>query len=294
MGHEMAGEIVQVGREVTNLKPGERVVIETVLGDGVCEWCRARRYNICPHLYDVRMGTVSRAFAEYVIAPAHKCYPLPDNVSYEQATLLDTYSVCLHAAHLAPPAPNDRVVVIGSGPIGLGQLQVAKLMGADVIVSDVVNSSLEVARHLGADAVVNSDKEDLKARVMDFTAGRGADIAFECAGGPSMPTTLKQATDVVRRGGKVAIVGGFDPGPVSIPLEWQRIQMGEIRLIPSASYALWDIYPEMQICLDLMAKGKLKADPLITHRVPLDRINEGFETADNKAETGAIFVGVMI
>ncbi len=294
VGHELAGEVVEVGESVTNVKPGDRVVIETVMGDGVCEYCRVQRYNICEHLYDVRTKYVSRAYAEFLVGPAEKFYKLPDHVSFEEASLIDTFSVCLHAQHLSGLGINDRVAVIGAGPIGLGQMMLAKASGADVIICDVVDSALDLARELGADAVVNSGREDPVEAVMRFTDGRGADIAFECAGGDSMSQTLPQATRMARRGGKVVIVGGFDAGETAIPLEWQRIQMSEIQLIPSASFAMHDIYPEQGMVLDLIAKGRIDVKKLITHRFKLDEINEAFDTAQAKQETGAVFVAISI
>jgi L-iditol 2-dehydrogenase len=294
MGHELAGEVVEVGPEVKNVKPGDRVVIETVLGDGTCEWCKIQQYNLCPNLYPVRMKTLSQAFAEYVAGPCYKFYKLPDHVSFEEATLLDTFSVCLHAIQLSAIKLNDKVVVIGAGCIGLGQLQLAKLSGADVLIIDKVTSSLQLANELGADEVVNPDKEDVIARIKTFTGGRGADIVFECAGGTAMPITLPQAIKSVRTGGKVVIVGGFEKEQKNIELDWSHMQMAEIKLIMSASYSYWDIYPEMQICLDLLAKGKLNAKKLITHSFPLDDINKAFDTAQKKEETHAVFVAITI
>jgi L-iditol 2-dehydrogenase len=294
MGHELSGEVVEVGPAVTHVKPGDRVVIETVLGDGTCEYCRVQRYNICPHLYEVRTKSVSKAYAEYVIGPAHKFYLLPPNVSFEEAALVDTFSVCLHAHHLSGLGINDKVAVIGGGPIGMGQLMLAKSSGADVILVDIVQSALDMARELGADAVVNSKEQDAVEAIKAFTGGRGVDIAFECAGGETMAQTLALATKAARRGGKVVIVGGFDEGEVSIPLEWQRIQMSEIQLIPSASFAFHDIYPEQGMVVELIARGKLNAGKLITHRFPIDHINEAFEVAQKKDETGAVFVALTI
>ena len=294
VGHELAGEVVEVGDGVVNLKPGDRVVIETVMGDGTCPFCNVQRYNICEHLYDVRTKHVSRAYGEFLAGPEKKFYKLPDHVSFEEAALIDTFSVCLHAHHLGQVSVNQKIVVIGAGPIGLGQLQLARISGADVLIADLVDSSLDLAKELGATVVVNSGREDLVARVMEFTGGLGADICFECAGGESMPQTLPLATKVVRRGGKVVLVGGFDPGEVSIPLEWQRIQMSEIQIIPSASFAFHDIYPEQGMVLDLLASGKLNAEKLITHRFALDQINEAFETAEAKQDTGAVFVAIQI
>src|SRR5690606_4315128 len=209
-------EVVEVGSGVTNVKPGDRVVIETVMGDGVCEYCHIQRYNVCEHLYDVRTQYVSRAYAEYIVGPSDKFYLLPDHVSFEEASLVDTLSVCLHGQHRSGLQINDKVAIIGAGPIGLGQLMLAKASGADAIIIDKVDSALDLARELGADEVVNADREDPVERVRQFTDGRGADIVFECAGGESMPTTLPQATKMVRRAGKVVLIGGFDDGETSI------------------------------------------------------------------------------
>lgn len=294
MGHELAGEIVEVGPDVVHVKPGDRVVIETLLGDGTCEWCRVQQYNVCPHLYPVRMETLSQAFAEYVMGPETKFYKLPDHVSFEEATLLDTFAVSLHAIQLSGLKINDKVAITGAGPIGLAQLQLAKACGADVLVTDVVASSLEMAKALGADVTVNLKEEDAYQKVMEFTNYRGVDISYECAGGTSMPDSLPQAISYARINGKVVVVGGFDPGKVAIPLEWQRMQMGQIQLVLSASYAYWGIYPEMQICLDLLSKGKINAKKMITHSFALDDINTAFETAQDKVATHAIFVTLTV
>lgn len=292
MGHEMAGEVVEIGSDVTHVKVGDRVVIETLLGDGTCDWCRVQQYNLCPNLYKVRMETVSRAFAEFVIGPSTKFHLLPDHVSYEEATVLDTFSVSLHAQQLSGLHINQRVVIIGAGPIGLAQLQLAKLSGADTLIIDIVDSSLSIAQELGADIVVNPEKEDLIQRVNEFTSGRGADITFECVGGEHMPETLASAASFTRIGGKIVVVGGFEDGETSLKLNWQQLQKGEIQLILSASYAFWDIDPEITICLDLLAKGKINARKMITHAFPLEAINEAFATAQNKKESGAVFVAL--
>ncbi len=110
-----------------------------------------------------------------------------------------------------------------------------------------------------------------------MTDGRAADIVFECSGGETMPQTLPLATQMARRGGKVVIVGGFDEGETAILLEWHRIQMSKIALIPSASFAFQDLYAEQAEVIELLARGKLQTQKLINHRFPLDRINEAFE-----------------
>jgi L-iditol 2-dehydrogenase len=294
MGHELAGEVVEVGDGVTNVKPGDRVVVETVMGDGACPYCNVKRYNICEHLYDVRTQYVSKAYGEYLVGPADKMFVLPDNVSFEEASLVDTLSVCLHGQHLSGLTINDKVAVIGCGPIGLGQLMLAKASGADVLIVDKVDSALQLARELGADMVVDGRTEDPVEAARRFTDGRGVDIVFECAGGDSMPQTFPQATKMVRRGGKVVLIGGFDEGETSIPLEWQRIQMSEIQIVPSASFSYRDIYAEQGEVVELIAKGKLPVSKLITHRFKLDEINDAFDVAQEKDKTGAVFVAIEI
>jgi L-iditol 2-dehydrogenase len=186
------------------------------------------------------------------------------------------------------------VAIIGAGPIGLGQLMLAKASGADVLITDIVDSALDKARELGADIALNPHRDDPVKAAMDWTDGRGCDIVFECAGGPSMPQTLPQATRMVRRGGKVVIIGGFDEGETSIPLEWQRIQMSEINLIPSASFSYREIYSEQGEVVELIAKGKLPVKELITHRFKLNEINEAFDVANEKDRTGAVFVAITV
>jgi L-iditol 2-dehydrogenase len=242
----------------------------------------------------VRTKCVSRAYGEFVTGPARKFYKLPDHVSFEEAALIDTFSVCLHAQHKSGLSINDKVAIIGAGPIGLGQLMLAKASGADVLITDVVDSALELALELGADVVLNSHREDSVAAAKAFTGGRGVDIAFECCGGENMPTTLPQATGMARRGGKVVIVGGFDKGVIDIGLEWQRIQMSEIQLIPSASFSFHGLDAEQGMALELLSKGKINASKLITHRFGLGQINEAFEAAAAKEETGATFVAISI
>jgi L-iditol 2-dehydrogenase len=292
MGHELAGDVVLTGSEVTNVTAGDRVVAETVLGCGKCEYCRARRPNICPDLYPTRTQTVSRAYGQFLVAPASHVYRLPDHITFEEAALVDTFSVCLHAHHLSGLTINDRVAIIGAGPIGLGQAMLAKASGADVLILDPVPHTLQAAQDLGADVTVNPETDDPVAAAKAFSGGRGVDIVFECAGGDSMPQTLPLATQMVRRGGKVVIVGGFNAGVTEIGLEWQRMQMSEIQLIPSASFAWWALDKEQGQVVELLGKGKLDASRLITHRFPLDRINEAFACLEDKARTGAIFIAI--
>src|SRR5690606_40537195 len=120
-----------------------------------------QQYNLCPNLYAVRMETVSRAFAEYLVGPSTKFHKLPDHVSFQEATLLDSFSVSLHAQQLSGLKINDKVFIIGAGPIGLGQLQLAKCSGADVLIADTVDSTIKLALEIGVDEGDNDEAEDI-------------------------------------------------------------------------------------------------------------------------------------
>jgi L-iditol 2-dehydrogenase len=292
MGHELAGTVVEVGPEVHHVAPGQRVVVETVVGDGTCRWCRVGQYHVCPNLYEVRGQSWSQAFAEYVAGPASRLHPLPDGVAFEEAALLDTFAVSLHGVHLGVPRPDERVAIIGAGPIGLAALQLSRLAGAEVLVSDVLPHALDAAADLGAAVVVNAEHEDLGAAVAALTDGQGVDLAVECAGGPGIATTIADAVAATRIKGRVVIIGGFDSGRIPVELEWADLQQREVRLLPSASYSTWDGRSELRTCLDLLAAGRVDAASLVTHRYSLEQINAAFEVAQDRARTKATFVAI--
>lgn len=163
-GHELAGEIAALGRDVIGLRVGQRVSVEPrhLVGCGRCRWCLRGDYHLCPGLGTENGKKVySTGFAEYSIEPGKKLYPLPDHVTEAEATLLDGYSCAVHALHLAPVNISQTVVVVGAGPIGLTALEIFKLSGvSQVIVCDINDRSLETAIRLGADHVINSQKTD--------------------------------------------------------------------------------------------------------------------------------------
>jgi L-iditol 2-dehydrogenase len=182
------------------------------------------------------------------------------------------------------------VVIIGAGPIGLSLLDLVNVAGAKGIITDVLDFPLEVARKtFGAYETINTAKEDPVKRVLELTHGRGADIVYECVGGKAVSSTIPQAVSLVRRKGKIGIVGGM-PGTIALNIDWSKIQWGEVDFVPVSGFYFWGNDPEFQIVSDLLADGKLHATEMITHRFPLEKINEAFETAANKKETRSIKV----
>ena len=289
-GHELAGDVVAVGGDVTNVKPGDRVGIESVVSCGKCYWCRVGQYHLCPDMGKIRSKTLARAFGEYVAGPSDKFYPLRDHVGYAESAIMDVYGTSVHACNRTGIRMNQTVVVIGAGPIGLSLLDLVNVAGAKGIITDVLDFPLETAeKSFGAYATINSAKEDPVKRVMELTGGRGADIVCECVGGKAIPTTLPQAVSMVRRKGKIGLIGGISPD-LSLTLDWSKIHWGEVDIVPVSGFYFWGNDPEFQVVSDLLADGKLHATEMITHRFPLEKINEAFETAANKKKTKAIKV----
>ncbi|MGH2458050.1 MAG: zinc-dependent alcohol dehydrogenase [Chloroflexota bacterium] len=292
-GHELSGEVAGLGPGVTGLAIGQRVGIEPMhlVGCGNCAQCRRGDYHICPHRGQREGKRLhSSGFSEYDLADARNVFPLPDHVSLDEAAILDVYAVAVHGVHRLPVQPFHTVVVLGTGAVGLTQGQVARALGArQVIVVGRRDEPLEVARAGGAaDAVVNASAVDPVRAVLDLTDGAGADVVFETVG--SHATTVQQACELAAFGGKVGVVGLFvDP----ISIDTRAAMRKELELRWVNSYSTWDGRREYQIALDLLAGGKVRADRLITHRVPLDRVAEGFAWADDKQRSAALKVLVI-
>ena len=289
-GHELAGDIVAVGKDVTNVKVGDRVGVDSVVSCGKCYWCRVGQYHLCPECFSIRSETFARGFSEYVVGPSEKCHILPKHVGYAEAAIMDVYGTSVHAIARTNTHMNQKVVIFGAGPIGLSLLDLVNVAGAKAIITDVMDEPLEFAKKtMGAYATINSKKEDPVKKVLELTNGRGADIVFECVGGAAGPYLLPQAVQMVRRKGQIALIGALRPG-ASLTVDWTKLQWGEIDIVPVSGFYHWGNDHEFGIETDLLIDGKLHATEMITHRFPLDKINEAFEAAANKTVSKAIKV----
>ena len=288
-GHELAGDVVAVGSDVTNVKPGDRVAIESVVSCGKCYWCRVGQYHLCPDMGKIRGATLARAFSQYVAGPSEKFYPIPEHVGYGEAAIMDVYGTSVHAMNRLGIRMDQTVVVVGAGPIGLSLLDLVNVAGARGISVDVIDGPLEVAKNtFGAYGTINSAKEDPVKRVLEMTNGFGADIAVDCVGGRASGKILPQAVEMVHKKGKVGMVGMFSG--MGLELNWSKVHMGETDLIGVSGFYFWGNDPEFKIVTDLLSAGKLHATQMITHRFPLEKINEAFETAVDKERTKSIKV----
>ncbi|HEX6007048.1 MAG TPA: alcohol dehydrogenase catalytic domain-containing protein [Burkholderiales bacterium] len=263
LGHEFAGEVVALGRDVAQVSTGTRVCCDIDLYCGQCGPCREGRTNICEKLRTMGFDR-DGAYAEFVAVPAINLYPLPENVSYDQAAAVQVLGISYHAvAHRVRPRPGEQVAVIGAGPIGLGAALIAKSLRAEVTVFEVLDYRLAMARKLACDRVLNPTHIDVRGEALAATGGRGFDKVMECVGG-FQEKTVRMAVDMVKRGGQITIVGTFPENRATIPIAYIKDREIDINF----SRGNFEAFAP---CLDLIAQGRIDPDLYISHRLPLAR-----------------------
>jgi L-iditol 2-dehydrogenase len=283
-GHEFCGRVTAVGEGISHVSPGDRVGVEPLVGCGHCRFCAAGHYHLCPQLRHLSGG-----FGELTKAPGDKVYRLPDAVSDDAAAILDCLAVGVHAVQRYAPDFTDTAVVLGDAAIGLSTQQVAKANGAGRVgVIGHHAHALEIARRTGADFTINSHDQDPIEAVRELTTGLGADVVYESVGGTA--STLAEAAQLVRPGGTIVVIGCFTDAP---PPDWRRLMRYEVNLLFSWSYACWNGVPEFQLALDLLAAGKLDSEAMVTHHFPLDEVDQAFQAALRKGDSGATKVLIM-
>lgn len=205
LGHEIAGEIAEVGAKVKKFRKGERVVVNNGVACGRCEYCRAGRPNLCVDL-DQLGFTLDGGYAEYVRVPESSLVRLPREISFEIGALLPCgVSSAYHALHdIGRVRRGETVLVNGTGGLGTSAIQIAKIAGATVIAVDVVDEKLEIARKLGATHTINGKTADVPIVVKEITKGRGVDVAIEFVG---ISSTMKNALSSLGKTGRYLIVG---------------------------------------------------------------------------------------
>ena len=263
MGHEAAGVIEQVGAAVQDWKPGDRVTFDSTVSCGHCWFCRRGQINLCDNrrVLGVSCAEYRRhgAFAEYVAVPRHILYRLPDDMTFPQAAMVEALSVAVHAVRRLPSPLGETIVVVGAGMIGLLTIQALRAAGSSqIIVVDLDASRLEQARLFGADHAFQPDQTDIVQEVLALTSGRGADLAVEAVG---IAPTIRTAVACLRKGGALALVGNVSP---EVPLPLQAVVTRELSLLGSCASS-----GEYPLCLDLIARGAVRVDPLISAVAPL-------------------------
>lgn len=269
LGHEPAGEIVAVGRGVESVAAGARVAIEPAIQCGQCEYCRAGRHNLCDNV--IFLGGVQQPglLREFVTLPARNVVPIPDSLSYPLAATIEPLAVVLHAFELAGIEAGHTVAVLGAGPIGLLSAAVARTKGAgQVIVADRVPHRLELACQMGASAVVDISRQAADEAILDLTGGRGAHLILDAAG---QPDSMNAALRAVRHGGRIVLIG--IPSDSLVGLDVHAALHKEATLI-----ALKRSNRNDHEALELIESGRVPVARLVTHRFPLARAEQAFQT----------------
>ncbi|MBN2593656.1 MAG: galactitol-1-phosphate 5-dehydrogenase [Sedimentisphaerales bacterium] len=271
MGHEAAGIVEGLGKNVSGFEKGDRVCFDSTVYCNKCESCRAGLFNRCDErqVLGVSVPAFKRhgAFAEFVAVPWWIVSKIPNELSFVNAALLEPASIGTHAANRAPISDSDTVVVIGAGTIGLFILQAARLRGAaKVIAVDVNEFRLDLAKQIGADKLINPLKTELSEAILLETEGKGANVTLEAVG---YAKTFADAVSVTRMGGYIVAVGNLQK---KAEFDLQQLVAKEHTFI--GSYASSG---EFRDCIELVASGKINVEPLISDVLPLEQGPDAFD-----------------
>jgi 2-desacetyl-2-hydroxyethyl bacteriochlorophyllide A dehydrogenase len=263
MGHEASGIIFETGKDVHIWKKGDRVTFDSTVYP-LDDWYTLEgMYNLSDNreVLGVSPGTYKRdgAFSDFIAIPQHILYKIPENVTFEQAAMVEAVAVALHSINIAGIKTGDKCVVVGAGMIGVFIIKLLKIAGASLIISiDIDPKRLNEAKKTGADHVFISTDENLEGKIKAITNNRGADLSFEAVG---KSDSVNVAIDVVRKGGKTILVGNTSP-KIEFPL--QKVVTRELKVLGSCA-----IRGEYEMVLNLLASGKINVDDQISAVVPL-------------------------
>lgn len=270
MGHEASGRIAKLGESVKHLEAGQRVMADFIIKCGACTNCRRGRSNRC-----LRPQFPNGAYADFAVVPSQNIHPIHNQTtSFKAAAFTEPLSCVVRGQKMLQLSPGEVELVIGAGPIGLMHMQVAKLFGAKVIVADLIQERLELAKKLGADLVYDNSKGNLKKIVMDVTGGRGTDAAVVTVG---LSPVVVQAAQCLAEGGRLNIFAGIYP-VAPLEIDPNLIHYKELVITGSA-----DSTPEdMHYALEYIQRGQVEVEALISHLLPLEDLQRGFEIVLNR------------
>lgn len=268
LGHESAGEVVAVGKNVKTLKVGDKVALEPGKTCGKCEFCKSGLYNLCPDVEFFATPPYDGVLANYVAHPEDMCFKLPDNVSTVEGALVEPLSVGLHATGQGGVKLGDTVVIFGVGCIGLCTILSSKARGASTIIAvDLLEKRLEKAKELGATHVINAGKVNAIEEIMRLTDGKGANVVLETAGNV---ITVKQTVDVVKRGGTIVMVG-MAPQDI-IDFNFARLMNKEAQIKTVFRYR--NLYP---VAINAIASGSIDVKGIVSHEFDFKDTKEAFD-----------------
>jgi len=266
VGHEIAGEVVEIGSAVTGLKAGDAVAVEPVINCGECHFCLRGQYHLCTDIsFQYRVG--QGGFTPYFVVNSRYAHKLPPGISFLAGALVEPLSVAVHAVKKANPQIGQQAAVFGAGAIGLYVLKLLRISGVEVFMVDINAFRLSWAEKLGAAAALYNLKGDANAEIYARTAGLGVDIAFEAVG---LESTLVQSLQSLRKGGTAVLLGLFEQPYIKLPAN--IFVQKEINLQGSQGYN-WDF----QDSIALLAQGDVDLKSTITHEFSFDQVQQAFD-----------------
>lgn len=269
-GHECAGEVMEVGKEVKEIQVGDKVAAETHISCGKCWQCQHNRPHTCQNM-ELFGHTVNGCFAEYCLIPNVSTRRLPEGLPFEKGCLLEPMGIPLRAVYEGE-VEGDSVVVIGCGPIGQFAVGILRIKGAEkIIAADTNEKRLDLAKRMGATHLVNPQKESLTDRVLSLTNGNGAGVIIEASGDAE---ALEKAFNYLRVGGELFMIG--HPGELLKIDGSAQIIFKEARVRGLFGREIWRTW---EIAEDLLSSKKLNIDPIITHKFSLEDFEKAFEIA---------------
>ncbi len=275
LGHEFSAVVEELGPGVEGFKVGDRVAVEPGRSCGLCEYCKGGNPNLCPDVRFCGSPPYDGALRQYITYPADYLFHLPPEVDYDQGAMLEPLGIAIHSADLSKMRVGDTVAVLGCGPIGLLTIEMARLAGAtEIFATDLLDYRLEAAQRLGATAVLNPERQDVVAAILERTGGRGVDVSFEAAGAPETP---QQAATVIKRGGRVILIGIPSDNETYFQASTIRRKGLTIKLVRRMKFT----YPR---AIALAARGMVDLSSLITHRFPLEKTGQALEVVRNYAD----------
>jgi len=275
IGHEFSGEIAEVGSGVTGFNPGDRVTVMPQIYCEDCLNCRAGRYNICSSLKVIGCQTTG-ASQELLAVDSKLTLKLPDSISYDQGAMLEPVSVGIHACRRAGDTTNKKVVVQGAGTIGNLAAQAAKALGASsVMISDMNQPRLELAKKCGVEHTVNIEKSDLSTEIRNIWGEDGADLFIECVG---LQSSIDQAINIARKGSDIIVAGVF--GSLTT-VNMGLVQDKELNLIGTLMYTKDDWMDAIKLVLE----QRIILEPLMSARFPLSELDKAFLHIEKNPDT---------
>lgn len=266
LGHEFAGEVVEVGDGSAEVKAGDRVAIEPVYRCGECPACQRGAFNLCEKLGFYGLMGGGGGMSEFAVVPSYMLHRLPEGITSEQGALVEPIAVGLRAVRRAGFKEGQSAIIFGGGPIGAVTVQCLRAMGAGlVMLAEVSEVRKEKALEIGADVVIDPREEDVVERVSELTDGEGAEHSFDAAG---IQQTLQTALHATRKGGTVTIISIWE-GPVE--LNPNDIVLSELNVGGTICYTPEDFADTISMIKD----GSIKTEGIITERIPLSDVVEG-------------------